>query len=256
MLSIVGRIMSSSTLNTFIRFKQNIFMVDNWSGKLLRLTCALAGCILVAACGMNLRPAPLAASASLSGIWLASTVQRNAGLEQFRAAMKLADDKQRRSEQKRASPGRPPNAQPGASSNGAMGGPPAPGNPGGRENWEVREEREQEQALLAAVVPPESLGISQIAGRIDITPSIGAKRSFTPGEPSTLVTTFGSFYIESGWQGDEFVVHSKDAQDGIDVVERYRKQMDGNLAIAIAFSTRIMKEQQLKLVYHAASRSP
>jgi hypothetical protein len=210
--------------------------------KISRFLWVLAAGALCAACGMNLRPTPVVVSISLSGAWQAPTAQRDAVIEQLRAALKQADEKQIRRERKRGGPGAGP----------GPGGVPSTGGPGSREKWEVRDERDQEQALLAAVVPPESFNVSQLAGHIDITPNAGARRSFTPGEPSTLVTIFGSFHIESGWQGDEFVVHSRDAQDGIEVVERYRKQMDGTLAIAITFSTKLMKEQQFKLVYRAS----
>lgn len=208
-------------------------------------------CVLCTACGMNLRPGPVGSAMSLAGSWQAPAAQRDKVIEQLRVAMKQAEDKQDKKERKRDSAGGPPGGPPGGTG-GAAGDPssarPAPG-PGGRENWETRERHEQQQALIKFAVPAESFVVTQVAGRIDITPNTGARRSFTPGEPSTLVTTFGSFYLESGWQNDEFVVHSKDSQDGINVVERYHKQPDGGLAVTVTLATSEMKEQTFKLVY-------
>ena len=195
---------------------------------------------------MNLRPAPVGPVRSLAGSWQVAKADRDKAVEQLRAAFKQADDKQDQRDRKmgyaRWGGGPPP-----AESDGAPGGT-APLRPT-RENWEVRERREQEQGLINFALPPDSFKLAQSPTLIEIVPAAGARRSFVPGESSTLVTTFGSFRMESGWQNDEFVVHSRDTQEGINLIERYRREADGSLSVAVAFMTAEVKEQTIKLIY-------
>jgi len=217
-------------------------MLRRFVSRTLQLSLVLLLCGLCNACGMNLRPAPVGQMRSLAGSWQVTKADRDKALEQLRAAFKQADDKQAKRDRKmgyaRWSGGLPP-----ADSDAAV--PPRPV----RENWEVREHREQEQGLIDFAVPPESFKLTQSPTLIEIAPNAGARRSFVPGEPSTLVTTFGSFRMESGWQQDEFVVHSHDAQESINLIERYRKQADGSLSVTVAFKTGEVKEQTFKLIY-------
>lgn len=195
-----------------------------------RMYCVSILAVLCTACGMNLRPAPLSGALSLNGSWQLSQEQRHQAVDQLRAALKQAADKQARQERKRG-----------------FAPPPDRDNPG-HENWEMREQREQREALANFAVPPQTFNVAQTAGRIDITSDGGARRSFTSGESSTLVTTFGSFHIESGWQNDEFVVHSKDRTDGIDLLERYRRSTN-SLTVTITLSASEMKAQTVVLNY-------
>jgi hypothetical protein len=40
------------------------------------------------------------------------------------------------------------------------------------------------------------------------------------------VTHYATLRIESGWQANVFVIHSKDSEQHIDIVERYQRQGD------------------------------
>lgn len=194
------------------------------SFKAQRVLWVLALCGLSSACGGNLRPVPLDGVTSLAGNWQISGEQRDQASAQLQVALKQADDKLLQHERKQGPGGR-------------------------RENWEIREQHELIKNLIDFAVPPAAFKLLQSTGRIDIVPSVGARRSLAPGESSTLVTTFGSFRIDSGWQEDEFVVTSKDSQDGIVIVERYRKLHDGRLSLALTFSTRQVKPKNFVLTY-------
>lgn len=93
-----------------------------------------------------------------------------------------------------------------------------------RNNWQAREQRAQTEALLNAVLPARQLQISQTAQRIEMIPAGSAHRNFDRGVSSTLVSNYASLRIESGWQANVFVVHSRDTEQGINIVERYWRQ--------------------------------
>ncbi len=115
--------------------------------------------------------------------------------------------------------------------------------------WELREQKEQYQALLAAVTPECDLTIVDEPGQFIITASNGARRTFEPGSYSTLVTTFAYLRIAAGWQNQEFVVHSKDSRAGVDIHERYREEPEGSLLLSVTLSVKFMETQHFSLVY-------
>ncbi len=197
--------------------KQPIFRL--LSIALLALSCA--------ACGMNLRSEPEGRGPGLAGQWQLLT-QRDALAVPVRTAMEQAQAKQ----EKRYRRHLPPVASAGEPVSTDEIPPPdgygvpvtSPGAPASRNAWWVRELREHQEALLNAVLPSNSLRIGQSARRIELIPDVGAARRFDMGVSSTLVRSFATLRIESGWQGEVFVVHSRDAEQGIDIVERYRRQ--------------------------------
>jgi hypothetical protein len=86
-----------------------------------------------------------------------------------------------------------------------------------------REQHEQNEALLNAVLPSRQLQIRQAANHLELLPELGAQRGFDIGVTSTLVTRYATLHVESGWQGNEFVIHSRDSEREINMIERYQR---------------------------------
>jgi hypothetical protein len=213
-------------------------------------------------CGMHLRETPEPATVSLQGDWTLSDPARDAVLTMVRQALEGAVSKQaKREAAHRPSP--------------AMAGPPAPGgvpantdpkNPaaggpaGGmgrpsfmqRPQWEARDEREHIEALAQAVTPPEQLHIRQQPGRIEFTSTGNPSRRFEPGSYSQLVTTYADLRAEAGWQQGEFVVHSRDGEQNIIIVERYSRHRDNTLHAHITLSVPDAKRIEFDVTYKAA----
>ncbi len=186
---------------------------------------------LCTACGMNLRPEPLSRNVDIAGHWQLLDGQRTTIEQQLRTAMEQARAKQEKRNRRREPMGRP-DGEGMVPPEQAADTPDGPGNggPGARrDNWEQREQREQETALLNAVLPSSELRIVQQDDRLEFTPAQGGRRRFDRGVRSTLVSSFATLRIESGWQANVFVVHSHDYAQKIDIVERYSRQPDGLL---------------------------
>lgn len=211
--------------------------------------------VFCSACGMNLRPEPLGVEARLAGQWQLQTPQREALAATLRAEMAKAQAKQDKRD-KRRYPGNPGGTEgeppPGAGANSPND--PSAERPGGRgNNWEARERREQQEALLNSLLPSNKLQITQSATRIELQPDAGAHRRFDTGVRSTLVSNFATFLIESGWQADVFVVHSKDAEQSIDIVERYRRKDASHLQLQVTIDLPNAKQQMFTAEYALSS---
>lgn len=206
------------------------------------LIALLAG--ICSACSMNLRPEPVGRGQSIAGQWQLLPPQREALANTLRTAMTQAQAKQEKRDRRRA-------PQQGPDGIGTQDGDMAPrdaagtelqGPPGRRNNWEAREQLEQQEALLNAVLPSNQLQINQSALRVELIPDVGARRRFDMGTNSTLVSNYATLHIESGWQDDVFVIHSKDSAQNIDIIERYQRQ-GNNLHLQVHLSLPDIKDQ-------------
>lgn len=200
--------------------------------KMLLAGWLMVGCV---ACGPSLQSLP-SMPRSLAGNWVADAARCEAIETQLHSALDAAREKELGNANKRAR--RHTNDQP---SMDPHMGPDA---------WEVRDQREQYQALFEVVRPLTDLNIVQEHGQIIFSSSHAAQRNFEPGINSTLVTTFANLRIESGWQKEEFVVYSKDSKTDIEIYERYRIRSDGSLLLSVTLSVKYMDTQQYTLVYH------
>jgi hypothetical protein len=193
----------------------------------LPLAAFTALLLSVAGCGMSLRPEPTGMEASLAGQWQLQSPQRATLADNMRAVMEQArakqDKRDRQDSRRRPEPDinfSPPDTE------ADMPDHPPSGHGPRRPKWEAREQVEQQEALLNAVLPSDKLQIVQSATRTEFIPSLGGRRRFDKGVESTLVTHYATLRIESGWQTNVFVVHSKDAAQRIDIVERYQRLGD------------------------------
>jgi hypothetical protein len=212
------------------------------------MACLALGAVICAACSMNLRPQPETSGQSIAGQWQLQSPSREALAGYLRAVMDQAHAKQEQRERRRYPRSIPPEAIPlpddAASQPGA-----GPQSPFRRNNWEEREQREQQEALLTAVLPSKKLQISQGSSRVEIMPDGVARRRFDMGVSSTLVSGYATFQIESGWQANVFVVHSRDRERGIDIVERYRRVGSNALHLQVQLSLPEAKEQTFDANY-------
>lgn len=210
--------------------------------------------LLLAGCGMRLRPEPVGVSSTLAGHWHLQTPQREALANELRHVMQQAYDKQEKRDRDEVRRRREPEISftpPPADVDSTAAGAPA-GPEKRRVNWETREQRQQQDALLNAVLPGETLQIVQSATRVEFLPANTGRRRFDMGVTSTLVTQYATLRVESGWQGNEFVVHSRDSEQKITIVERYRRQGD-HLRMQVQMSIPDAKDQMFIADYAVVS---
>ncbi|MGC3980716.1 MAG: hypothetical protein QM808_05600 [Steroidobacteraceae bacterium] len=222
-------------------------MLQPASIALLALACT--------ACGMNLRPQPSAQEQSIAGQWQLNAPQHDAMVATLRTAFEQAQGKQEKRNKRRGPQGGPGGpGEMGGSGEGEPEAPDAAGAPGPdgpaprRDNWQVREQREQQEALINAVVPSNKIQINQGSSRIELVPETGARRRFDMGLNSTLVSNYATLLIESGWQKNIFVIHSRDANEGIDIIERFQRQGAG-LHVQVELKVSQLKKQVLDADY-------
>lgn len=225
----------------------------NWSVRLLMLSV-----LFCTGCSMNLRPDPLTQESGIAGRWQLVTPERESLASQLRTVLEQANAKQEQRNRRYASRTPPEILQPDAADD-----KPAPDGAAGqsahadavrspgfrRSKWEIREQREQEEALLNAVLPSRQLQITQSASGIELIPDLGARRHFDRGIDSTLVSNYATLRIESGWQNNEFVVHSRDVEQGLEIVERYQRQGYDHLHMQVQLSLKDAKNQIFSAEY-------
>jgi hypothetical protein len=215
-----------------------------------RALAALSLTLVLSGCGMQLRPTPVSRDLSLAGQWQLQAPPREAMVKQLQSVLDDANarelERERREARRRAEP------------DGVWIPPPAPADDAEhpantprmmrRASWEMREQREQQQALLNMVVPGATLRIAHTASFVEFTPDSSARRRFAGNSGSTLVTSFATLRVESGWQANAFVVHSRDSDSRLDIVERYQRQ--GNqLNVQVQLKMPDVAEQQLTANY-------
>jgi|GEM_PF-2947573 len=216
----------------------------------------LAGAVLLSCltgCGMQLRPDPSSnRGTSIAGQWQLQSPSRAELANNLRAVMDQAQakqDRRDRQEMRRRGDADINFSPPDADGDGADH--PHSAHDWRHPKWEAREQAEQRDSLINAVLPSDKLQITQTAERIEFIPSLAARRRFDKAVTSTLVTSYASLRVESGWQGDEFVVHSRDAQQHIDIVERYQRFGD-RLHMQVQLSIPDAKDQLFVADYVAA----
>jgi hypothetical protein len=215
--------------------------------------------LVIAACGMNLREAPVNQNLLIEGRWQLQNPDSTAWATSLRAVMDQAQAKQdKRFRKHMQATGELEDEEEGRNGIRVMAPTPdsadndkgsATHGPRDRRNsWQAREQRARQEALLKAVLPSKQLQISQSSSRIEFIPDNGVHRSFDMGETSTLVSSYATFKIESGWQKNVFVVHSRDAEQGINIIERYQRQGDV-LALQVQLSLPDAKDQLFSASY-------
>jgi hypothetical protein len=224
--------------------------------RLIRMISLMLYAIACASCSMNLRPQPETGGQSIAGKWQLQSPSREVLAGYLRAVMEQARAKEEQRERRRYPYSIPPEE---AGSNPENTAPASSGgmspSEGGirpmsrRNNWEVREQREQQEALLNAVLPSNSLQITQVSSRVEILPDVGGRRRFEIGVNSTLVSSYADFQIESGWQANIFVVHSRDRERGINIVERYQRISSNALHMQVELSLPNAKDQTFAADY-------
>jgi hypothetical protein len=190
----------------------------------------------LAACEPSLQATPHVPR-SLAGNWITDPGRCSAIESQLKAALDVAKARElhdaiRRSARRARVPGEAVNLHADPSS------------------WELREQEEQYGAMLEMLRPAPEFSVSQSAGQIGFVPAHAAHRNFEPGTSSTLITEFAHLHVISRWQNDEFVVSSKDGQNGIAIEERYKIRPDHSLLMSLVISIKYMETQQYSLVYH------
>jgi hypothetical protein len=179
----------------------------------------------VAGCGMHLKPDASGSNSSIAGQWQLQSPSRAVLADNLRTVMDEAWGKQdkRDQQQYRRRPDSDVNLAPPDADD-------ADHPPSARDlrhpKWEARERLDKRDALLNAILPADKLQIVQSENRIEFIPSPGARRRFDKGERSALVTSYADLRVESGWQANVFVVHSRDSEQGINIVERYQRNGD------------------------------
>jgi hypothetical protein len=215
-----------------------------------RMFCLMLGAIACASCSMNLRPHPETSGQIIAGQWRLQSPSRETLARNLRAVLEQARAQEEQRERRRYPDSIPP--EEGTAAPGTAASLPANGRAqtGGSQqrafrasNWEIREQREQQEALLSVVLPSEKLQIDQTPNRVEMLPDTGAKRRFDMGVNSTLVRSYATFRIESGWQKNMFVVHSRDRETGIDIVERYQRVGSNVLHVQVELSLPHIKDQ-------------
>lgn len=223
--------------------------------------CTVLGCLTLAACSMNLRPEPVQ-TADFSGVWVRDTARSDDVAAKLKAAFKAAADKQAKKRRgRRGGPGPegegpyglPSDAGNGPPGQGSNQGPnPGPGQ-GGQPSWWQREQSRQEEEFINAVNPPAQLRITQTAGRVELVSTAGgARRTFDPERPSSLITIYATLRIESGWQGNVFVVHSQDSSAKMEITERYSLTPSGDLQEQILLDMPEAKKQNYRVLFKRA----
>jgi hypothetical protein len=190
---------------------------------------ALAVMAAGAGCGMHLRPEPVGIESNIAGHWQLQTPQRAVLVNGLRTVMEQARAKQDMRERLDARHRPEPEVRltpPDADADADTSDPAHPGRGPRHNDWEAREHIEQQEALLNAVLPSDELQVVQSATQIELIPSTGGRRRFDMGVTSTLVTHYATLHVESGWQANVFVVHSRDSEQKINIVERYQRLGD------------------------------
>ena len=206
---------------------------------------------VLTACSIKLQLEPTGVrAANFAGTWKLSSSQSDNVEAGMRRAFETMEAKARRSDRR----------------NEPMqgGGPRAPGVPGPEEgssdgqaplmqSWWLKEQRREEDSFIRDIMPPAELRIVQSPGRMELAPvKGGAKRSFEPGMPSTLVTEYASMRIQSGWEGGTFVVHCADSAAKLTTIERYSLTGDDELTEQLIIELPQMKAQTYRVVYRRA----
>jgi len=208
------------------------------------------------ACSMPLRPAPESPT-DLSGQWQLPAAQRDAIMVSLHEELDQARTKLIQKELKSRSRYCGPDGNVtsvvdnASSSESAQTCPSAAIN-----NWQKRDQQRQQEELLNAVVPVMKLRIVHTSNRIELLPDSSAPRRFETGMSSLLVTSYATMKVESGWQGNVFVVHSEDSAQGLNIIERYQREAPDRLSVQVQLDIPDMKHRVLSVTYEISRDLP
>ena len=123
-------------------------------------------------------------------------------------------------------------------------------------NWQERDQQRQQEELLNAVVPGMKLRIVHTSNRIELLPDSSAPRRFETGMSSLLVTNYATMKVESGWQGNVFVVHSEDSAQGLNIIERYQREAPDKLSVQVQLDIPDLNHRVLSVTYEISRDLP
>lgn len=205
----------------------------------------------VAACSSNLELMPATAGkTNFSGSWALDSSRSEAVEKMLRDALLAADAEEaaKRRHIRRQDPYGLPDPEDMDDGPPAMG--PADEARPRPQPWWRRDQQRREDDFIRFISPQKQLHFEESGGRVEIvSPGGGAKRSFEPGNPSALVTGFATFRIRSGWEGNTFVVESRDSDAKVEVIERYSLTPQGELQQLLTVDLPLIKTQTFRSLY-------
>jgi hypothetical protein len=211
---------------------------------------AVGGLLCMSACSLSPRVdtvAPLVID--LTGQW---SLDRHASDDVRARLAPLIEKKERRwrSLEKRmteeafvAAPGAEATPQDGATDQSTM-------------QWLRRERQQEAEALIAFIAPPTQLDIRQAIreGRQEIsvkTDKGEGTRVLVPGQTSSLFVGVGGFKLNSGWQGEKFIVDLSGSGENSMHVVQYYTVFDAGKQMEMRMETRLPEfgKQAFRFIY-------
>jgi hypothetical protein len=122
--------------------------------------------------------------------------------------------------------------------------------------WLRRERQQEAEALIAFIAPPTQLEISHSIR--EGQPAIIVKtdkgegtRVLVPGQASSLFVGVGGFKLNSGWQGEKFIVDLSGSGDNSMHVVQYYTLFDAGKQLEMRMETRLpeLGKQAFRFVY-------
>ena len=228
-----------------------------------RVTCILRACLcpvlIVLACGacsMQLRPVPESPT-DLSGQWQLPAAQRDAIMVSLHEKLDQARTKLMQRELKSRSRYCGPDGSVASAGDNAPPSVSAQSCPSAViNNWQVRDQQRQHEELLNTVVPGMKLRIVHTSNRIELLPDSSAPRRFETGMNSLLVTSYATMKVESGWQGNVFVVHSEDVDQGLNIIERYQREAPDKLSVQVQLDIPDLNHKVFSVTYEISRDLP
>ncbi len=218
--------------------------------------CPVLIVLACGACSMPLRPAPENPT-DLSGQWQLPAAQRDTIM--FSLHEELDQSRTRLMQKELKSRSR----YCGLDSSVASAGDNAPSSASAQScpstainNWQERDQQRQQEEFLNSLVPGMKLRIVQTSNRIELLPDSSAPRRFETGMSSLLVTSYATMKVESGWQGNVFVVHSEDSAQGLNIIERYQREAPDRLSVQVQLDIPDMKHRVLSVTYEISRDLP
>ena len=218
--------------------------------------CPVLIVLVCGACSMPLRPAPESPT-DLSGQWQLPAAQRDAIMVSLHEELDQARTKLIQKELKSRSRYCGPDGNVTSAVDNASSSVSAQSCPSTAiNNWQERDQQRQQEELLIAVVPGMKLRIVHTSNRFELLPDSSAPRRFETGMSSLLVTSYATMKVESGWQGNVFVIHSEDSAQGLNIIERYQRESPDKLSVQVQLDIPNMKHRVLSVTYEISRDLP
>lgn len=162
--------------------------------------------------------------ARLSGAWVLDPGQSDDAGAKIAAALPRARPDPGREGHARDGGGSPPAGAAGPP-HGRDVAPPAEGRHGRRQDEQAEVRREMESRLT----PFSRLDVLADPGHFVVVGGDASSRSFEPGETFVRADEFGASEVESGWQGQVYVIHEKPLDGQGDFTETFEVDAAGQL---------------------------